>query len=93
MTPEREVVDTYDPASPHSRAFLHLTGQEAPKPDYTLHAAADRAAEDNSVTLSRDGIILCSRCHERLKSGAISLRHAHTTISVRQGPTLAILRR
>lgn len=53
MTPEGEVVETYDPASPHSRAFLQLTGQEAPKPDYTLHDAAVLYVETNKRKVGR----------------------------------------
>ena len=53
MTPEGEVVETYDPASPHSRAFLQLAGQEAPKPDYTLHDAAVLYVETNKRKVGR----------------------------------------
>ena len=53
ITPEGEVVETYDPASPHSRAFVQLTGQEAPKPDYTLHDAAVLYVETNKRKVGR----------------------------------------
>ena len=53
MTPEGEVVDTYDPASLHSRAFLQLTGQKAPQPDYTLHDAAVLYVESNKRKVGR----------------------------------------